>query len=87
MSLMPMGRRVTSESSNPATQAAPQAYREMRSMTEPTVKELLNDPIARLLMARDGLQPKAVWACVTHARRALKVREWSERKRSANLAA
>jgi hypothetical protein len=59
----------------------------MRRITEPTVEELLNDPIARLLMARDGLQPEAVWACVTHARRALKVREWRERKRSVNLAA
>jgi hypothetical protein len=29
-----------------------------------TVMELLSDPIARLLMERDGLQPESVWACL-----------------------
>ena len=42
-----------------------------RHNSEPTVEELLNDPIAHLLMARDGLQPDHVWACVTNARQRL----------------
>ena len=50
----------------------------MQRMTEPTVEELLDDPIARLLMQRDRLQPDFVWACVRDARRKLKVREWRD---------
>ena len=42
-----------------------------RHNTEPTVEELQNDPIAHLLMARDGLQPEHVWALVNHARQRL----------------
>ena len=38
---------------------------------EPTLEELLNDPIAHLLMARDGLLPEHVSACVKSARRRL----------------
>jgi hypothetical protein len=41
---------------------------------EPTVEELLNDPIARLLMARDGLRAEYVWACVSDLRQKLRVR-------------
>ena len=52
----------------------------MQRMTEPTVEEILNDPIARLLMQRDRLQPEHVWACVRDARRKLKVRERRERE-------
>ena len=47
---------------------------------EPTVDELLNDEIARLLMERDGLQPEFVWACVRDARRKLKARQADERR-------
>ena len=43
--------------------------------TEPTVEELLADPVARLLMARDGLQPGHVWACVRAARQKRSARE------------
>jgi len=39
---------------------------------EPTVAELLDDPIARLLMASDRLSPETVWECVRDARRKLK---------------
>jgi hypothetical protein len=47
---------------------------------EPTVEELLNDPIAHLLMARDGLQPEFVWACVNDARLKLSGRGAEARK-------
>jgi len=47
---------------------------------EPTIDELLSDPIARLLMERDGLRPEFVWACVRDARRKLKAREADERR-------
>ena len=50
------------------------------SNTEPTVEELLTDPIAHLLMARDGLQPEYVWACVGAARRKLKAMKTWERE-------
>ena len=47
------------------------------SNSEPTVEELLSDPVARLLMACDGLQPEYVWACIGAARRKLKaVNAW-----------
>ena len=39
---------------------------------EPTVEELLDDPIAHLLMGRDGLRPEQVWAYVNDARRKLR---------------
>jgi hypothetical protein len=42
-----------------------------RHNAEPTVEELLNDPIAHLLMARDRLQPEDVWACVENTRQRL----------------
>ena len=41
---------------------------------EPAVVELLDDPIARLLMARDGLKPETVWAFVRDAKWKLKAR-------------
>jgi hypothetical protein len=47
---------------------------------EPTVEELLNDPIARMLMARDQLQSEQVWAYVNDARRGLRGRETQERE-------
>jgi len=50
---------------------------------EPTVEELLNDPIACLLMARDGLQSEQVWACVNDARRKLSGRKAEEREAGA----
>jgi hypothetical protein len=42
-----------------------------RHNAEPTLEELLNDPIAHLLMARDGLHPDHVWACIKNARERL----------------
>ena len=46
---------------------------------EPTVEELLDDPIAHLLMARDRLQPEQVWAYVNDARRRLRDRKMRDR--------
>jgi len=34
---------------------------------EPTVEELLRDPIAQMLMARDGLSRELVWSCIRDA--------------------
>ena len=48
--------------------------------TEPTVEELLDDPIAHLLMTSDRLQPEQVWAFVHDARRRLKDREAPHRE-------
>ena len=42
------------------------------SVPEPTIAELLDDPIARLLMASDRLSPETVWECVRDAKRKLK---------------
>jgi hypothetical protein len=47
--------------------------------TEPTVEELLNDPISHLLMAHDGIQPEQVWAYIHDAMRKLKDRRAPER--------
>ena len=47
---------------------------------EPTVEELLDDPIAHLLMARDRLQPEQVWAYVNDARRNLRDHEATQRE-------
>jgi hypothetical protein len=47
---------------------------------EPSLDELLNDPITRLLMARDRLQPEVAWEAVEDARRKLRARDerhWS----------
>ena len=46
---------------------------------EPPLEELLNDPIAHLLMARDGLQSEQVWAYVKDATRRLRDREIQDR--------
>ena len=45
---------------------------------EPTVEELLNDPIVHLLMACDGIEPDQVWEHVNDARRKLRDRETHE---------
>jgi len=50
-------------------------------LPEPTVEELLSDPIVKLLMARDRLPPEVVWACVRDARRKLKARSARENQR------
>ncbi len=43
---------------------------------EPTVEDLLNDPIARLLRARDGLRKEDIRLAIDQARRHLfKARE------------
>lgn len=41
---------------------------------EPTVDELLNDEVMRLLMARDGLSDQAVRALVRDVQRRLRAR-------------
>ena len=47
--------------------------------TEPTVEELLDDPITHLLMTRDRLQAEQVWAFVHDARRQLRDRKMQDR--------
>ena len=42
---------------------------------EPTIDDLLSDPIVQMLMKRDGLGPEAVWACVGDARKKLRASE------------
>lgn len=49
------------------------------SNSEPTVEELLTDPVARLLMARDGLQPEHVRFYVGAIRRQLEAAKIRER--------
>lgn len=39
---------------------------------EPTVAELLSDPIARLMLARDGVHADMVWDCLHDAKRRLR---------------
>lgn len=39
---------------------------------EPTVADLLGDPIGRLILARDGLRAEAVWDCMHDAKRRLR---------------
>jgi hypothetical protein len=39
---------------------------------EPTVSELLGDPIGRLIMARDGLRAETVWDFMHDAKRRLR---------------
>lgn len=46
-----------------------------RANAEPTVEELLSDPIVSLLMAHDRLHPTHVRACIDAAKRTLKARE------------
>jgi hypothetical protein len=46
-----------------------------RDNTEPAVEELLADPIAHLLMSRDGLEVEAVWAQIEDARMKLRRRK------------
>jgi hypothetical protein len=36
---------------------------------EAPVHDLMNDPIVRLVMERDGFTPEAVWALIEDARR------------------
>ena len=59
---------------------------EVRRVIEPTVEELLNDPIARLLMTRDGLTRDVVRECIRDARRKFTVREWHERGATEEIA-
>jgi hypothetical protein len=42
---------------------------------EPPLDEVFDDPIVRLLMARDGLPPDEARACVERARAALRERD------------
>ena len=46
-----------------------------RGNEEPTIEELLGDPIASLIMARDALVPDQVWAHIRAAQRKLRARE------------
>ena len=42
---------------------------------EPSLEELLNDPIAALIMARDRITPDIVWSQVREAKQKLRCRE------------
>ena len=44
-----------------------------RTPTEPTVEELMADPIARLLMDSDNIKPEVVWAFIIDTRQKLKI--------------
>lgn len=52
------------------------------SNSEPTVEELLADPVASLLMARDGLHPEDVRSYVGAVRRQLEAAKIQERAAS-----
>lgn len=54
---------------------------------EPPLDELLNDPIVRLLMARDGLSAQDVDAYVDIARRRLREQQTNERRPHESLTA
>ena len=49
---------------------------------ESTVRDLLSDPMVRLLMERDGIEPDTVWACLQQVRRRRKVSAQRERVRA-----
>ena len=51
---------------------------------EPTIEELLDDPIAHLLIARDRLQSEQVWAYVNDAKRRLRNRKIQGREATAD---
>jgi hypothetical protein len=53
----------------------------MRCFAEPSLTELLNEPIVRQLMARDGASERQVRAIATRARRRI------EQQRTRSLAA
>jgi hypothetical protein len=38
---------------------------------EPTIAELLDDPVAKAVMRRDGVSEQYIWYCVEEARRRL----------------
>lgn len=46
-----------------------------RGNEEPTIEELLSDPIASLVMARDRLRPDQIWAFIRAARHRRDARE------------
>jgi hypothetical protein len=47
---------------------------------EPSLNEVFDDPIVRLLMERDGLPPDEARACVERARAALRERAHSAKR-------
>jgi hypothetical protein len=51
-----------------------------RGNEEPTIEELLSDPIASLVMARDKLRPDQIWAFIRAAQRRWSAREERERE-------
>jgi len=51
-----------------------------RGNEEPTIEELLSDPIASLVMARDKLRPDQIWAFIRAAQQKRSAREARERE-------
>lgn len=43
---------------------------------EPTVAELMADPLVQMIFARDRIRPEDAWAAISAARRRLAVRRW-----------
>jgi len=54
-----------------------------RANEEPTIEELLSDPIVSLVLARDSLRPEEVWSYIRSAQRWLRLREEPERETAA----
>jgi len=48
--------------------------------SEPSLEELLTDPVARLLMHGDGLQPEQVRSCIGAVQRKLRLARIIERR-------
>jgi len=46
-----------------------------RANEEPTIEELLSDPIVSLVLARDSLRPEHVWSFIRSAQRGLRLRD------------
>ncbi len=54
-------------------------FRSRTTGAEPSVLELMEDPIVHLIMRRDGLRPSDLWRVVEDARRSLGSRRVARR--------
>ena len=54
-----------------------------RANEEPTIEELMSDPIVSLILRRDSLRPEQVWSCIRSAQRSLRLRDEPERETAA----
>ena len=51
-----------------------------RANEEPTIEELMSDPIVSLILTRDALRLEQVWTCIRSAQRNLSTRQQLERE-------